>query len=258
METGHVAQGHSDQAGPYSSRFQGQDFGASWDAEVYRPGSWDSFIWELQREVLLGVAGELRAALGRPLRYLDFACGSGRVLCTLEPFAERSVGIDISDDMLAAARKKVRQATLVRGDFVANPKLVEGTFDLITSFRFFLNTEPEMRRAVLARLAERLDGPRARLVFNVHGNSTSVLGLRGLVPFAGGKANTMAVPEMRQLIDDAGLEIEAWYGHGLVPRRLHVGPLASITRVIDRLAAHPGQRWMRALSRDILFVCRRR
>ena len=51
----------------------------AWDRVVYAPGTYDSFIWSLQREIVVALASGLAAR--RPsIAYLDFACGTGRVL----------------------------------------------------------------------------------------------------------------------------------------------------------------------------------
>src|SRR6266568_3188375 len=38
--------------------------------------------------------------------YLDFACGTGRIISSIEQFATYSCGIDISESMLQSARSK--------------------------------------------------------------------------------------------------------------------------------------------------------
>src|SRR5947209_6520021 len=44
-------------------------------------------------------------------RYLDFACGTGRITRLLEAMAERSYGIDVSPGMLELARRRCPRTT---------------------------------------------------------------------------------------------------------------------------------------------------
>jgi len=63
---------------------------------------------------------------------LDIGCGTGAVLQRLQPFAERVVGVDLSQNMLARARAHLGpEPTLLRGDFLK--MYWEERFDLITS-----------------------------------------------------------------------------------------------------------------------------
>jgi malonyl-CoA O-methyltransferase len=63
---------------------------------------------------------------------LDLACGSGRYLQLLrERGACRPVGLDLSEEMLAQARRYQVGLALVRAPFLALP-FAGGTFDLIT------------------------------------------------------------------------------------------------------------------------------
>ena len=48
----------------------------------------------------------------KPSQLLDFACGTGRVLACVEPLARTVDGIDISENMVAVARKRCQRARL--------------------------------------------------------------------------------------------------------------------------------------------------
>lgn len=239
----------------YAQAFQAGDAGTAWDKVVYSRASYDTFIWELQQPRLLSVARHVAAA-SPGARMLDFACGTGRVLAAIEPFAQEAVGLDISPAMLAAARSKVQRATVLCGNILDSPDLLGADFDMITAFRFFLNTEPSLRLPIMKALAQRLRGPESRLVFNVHGNTSSVLGLyRVARPLAKNRnARTMSYTETKRLAEDAGLKVEACYGYGLTPRRLYSTPLGPLLRRIDTWAA--SQQPLARLTRDLLFICR--
>jgi SAM-dependent methyltransferase len=236
--------------------FQDHGSGVAWDAHVYSPGTYDWFIWEMQQKWLREVAASVRAAVGS-LSHLDFACGTGRVLAATDGLATARTGIDLSADMVSVAQTKLPHAEFRIGDILESPNLIDHDFDLITAFRFFLGTEPAVRDPIMASLATHLSGPRARLVFNIHGNDWSVLGLKrrlGGTRWVGDGGVTMSLPEVVRMVDAAGLKVVEWRGYGLSPRALHRKPW--IGRSIDRLSGGlPVTRWF---SKDLVVVCRLR
>ena len=68
----------SAEAEAYAARFQDEGSGSSWEDAVYGDGTYDSFIWTLQKEHLWPAV--LQVMKGRRVALLDFACGTGRVL----------------------------------------------------------------------------------------------------------------------------------------------------------------------------------
>ena len=126
---------------------------------IYRP---------VHRAVLQAVARP-SVPLGRAL---DLACGTARLtfdLASRYPGA-MAVGLDVSQGMLAAARRRLRERTppLVRGDAYALP-FADGSFELVTStiaYHWLLDAEAALReirrvlrpggRLVLGTLVARL------------------------------------------------------------------------------------------------------
>jgi SAM-dependent methyltransferase len=110
--------------------------------------------------------------LGRRERYLDFACGTGRMLSALAPFFQEVIGVDVSESMVSAARLKVEKAAFHIVDLTTQD-ISMGQFDLITAFRFFGNAEPTLRREALRVLRSKLrdDG---LLVLNNHRNPSAL------------------------------------------------------------------------------------
>jgi len=105
-------------------------------------------------------------------RYLDFACGTGRILSVVAPLAREAIGVDVSASMLDVARAKVPVARLVHAD-ITREGVDLGTFDVATAFRFFGNAQDELRKAVLRALALRIrDG--GHLIINSHRNPRSL------------------------------------------------------------------------------------
>ncbi len=107
-------------------------------------------------------------------RYLDFACGTGRITRRIEPRAIESVGGDISDSMLDAARSKCQSTTFVCADLTRDGAQL-GLFDLVTSFRFFGNAQDDLRESALAVINRHLQ-PGGYLIINNHRNPNSLLG----------------------------------------------------------------------------------
>lgn len=226
--------------------------GDEWDQLFCDEGTYHSFIWALQRPVLEQLTRELARA--RPgLEYLDFACGSGRVLSALSPLVAKPTGIDISPDMAAIAAKKVPQAMVIVGDILDTPDIVGDHYDLITAFRFFLNTLPGIRVPILTSLAARLRDERSRLVFNIQGNAWSLEGIGSRLD----ARNTMSRFDVRALVDAAGLKIERWSGFGVCPAcRERLRSFQPLARWIDRAASRTPV--AKHVSRDLLFECRRK
>ena len=109
----------------------------------------------------------------------------------------------------------------------------------------------------MASLARRLRGPDSRLVFNIHGNATSSLALTSMYRRlrGWGPAWLMSHREVRSLVEGSGLQIVERVGFGLWPHRLYRTPIGPALRAADRLAL--GNRFLRSVSHDVIYVCRR-
>lgn len=101
-------------------------------------------------------------------KYLDFACGTGRVTSLIAPHARVCVGVDISESMLDAAKRKLPTVRFVHADLTKEERDL-GQFDLVSAFRFFGNAQAELRETVLGVL-ERLVAPGGYLLANNHRN----------------------------------------------------------------------------------------
>ena len=105
-------------------------------------------------------------------RYLDFACGTGRITQVVAPLARESVAVDISTTMLEVARKKCPGVRFVQAD-VTRENRDFGLFDVVTAFRFFGNAEDELRAEALSALCPLLR-PGGHLILNSHRNPFSL------------------------------------------------------------------------------------
>ena len=228
---------------------------ATWYEDVvYRPGSYDSWVWMHEQPWLVDVV-ERRAQAGRTRRLLDFACGTGRILSFLAPRFDEAVGVDISQAMLDRAAEKVEPTTtLLCGDVTHDAALLDGSFDVITAFRFFLNAQPDLREAALAVLARHLrdDGV---LVTNFHGNTWSLRAPGYLVEKYVRRrpvTNRISYRQVKRLFARHGLRIVEFRGIGLVTPRLlrALGP-GRAERLEALLARFPR---LQFLAVDLAFV----
>jgi SAM-dependent methyltransferase len=126
----------------------------------------DKYMADWERQHLCRVVGELFPEAVP--RYLDFACGTGRVTSTVAPMARASVGVDISGSMIEVARRKLPGTEFHLCDLTSGTPDI-GRFDLVTAFRFFGNAQPELRESAMRTLAERLR-PGGFLIINNHRN----------------------------------------------------------------------------------------
>jgi SAM-dependent methyltransferase len=224
-----------------------------YDQVMYAADSYDTFIWGVEEPILRAVASSLVPPPGG-LSFLDFACGTGRIAAALAALPTQILGVDISPDMLSAARVKVPNAQFRAGDILTQPEVAPGPYDLITAMRFFVNTEDEMRRRVMPVLGSLLAGPDSRLIFNVHMNALNLFASQVYRRLRGWPAyRTMTYGQARKLVHDSGLEIVEVQGFGLVPRRLHRGPLAAVARWLDRNTG--GNTPFKRVCRDLVFIC---
>jgi len=235
----------------YRDSHQDPSKGRQYD-DHYATDSWSAFQWEREQQVLDAILQ--RWDPHAPISLLDFACGTGRIVGYLESKVSYSTGVDVSEPMLAEARRRLRRTRLIDGDITREDVLRGETFNLITAFRFFANAQPDLRAEAMQALAERL-APDGLLVLNNHHNLGSPymrllrMHLRGRV--AGFRF--LAPKEMRRLVDDAGLRVVDTYGVGF----LHV-PRVRIPRPALRIVENRLSRiqWLSRYADDLILVCK--
>jgi SAM-dependent methyltransferase len=229
---------HASRGDTYDTRLAGQPF----DAYMAR---WEA--WWLPRVV------KALHPDGVP-RYLDFACGTGRITATVAPLARESVGVDVSASMLAQARAKCAGTRFLEADLTREP-LDIGTFDLATSFRFLGNAQDELRDAALAAIVARLrDG--GHLIVNSHCNP---LALQSLLHRATGGRHGMDLHygKLVRLLRRHGLRVTARHpiGFWLYRSRLLADP--AILDAPDAREHRFGAGWLTWLAPDALIVARK-
>ena len=235
-----------------TSHVGAESWAQDYDGKLFAPGSFDAAMWEREQRLLDRI---LDQHVSRRGSYLDFACGTGRVLSYVEPHFWAAVGLDISDTMLAVARERAPNVKLVQADATRNPAaLGNRRFDFVTAFRFFLNAQPALRDDAMAFLASTLRDRTSLLLFNVHGNrySTRAL-LAAKAMFTREQFASMSVRDSFKLAERHGLEVVEWYGIG------------SYDKSLLRLAPMRAWRWAEAVAPlpkrcnvYLYFLCRRR
>jgi ubiquinone/menaquinone biosynthesis C-methylase UbiE len=110
-------------------------YGAGGFAERDRPG------WE---EELAALEAALRSL--PPARTLDVACGTGYLTRWLPG---EVVGLDQSDGMLAIARERLPDATLVKADALEPLPFANGSFDRVFTGHFYGHLERDARERFL-------------------------------------------------------------------------------------------------------------
>jgi SAM-dependent methyltransferase len=176
------------------------DKGSVYDATIAGL-PWDAYMARWEAAYLREVVPALVRGAGR---YLDFACGTGRITEVVSPLVHESVGVDLSESMLAEARLKCPGTRFVRADLTSEDADI-GEFDLATSFRFLGNAEPELRRKALNAIARRLR-PQGFLIVNNHRNPRAI---GTMFATLGGNRHDMDLTHavLVRLLDDAGFRI---------------------------------------------------
>lgn len=201
--------------------------------EGYYAELWRQIEKPLLREILTRLRDEGAVSC------LDFACGTGRIAAIAEQLFPSSTGVDISESMLEVARTQCTRTNFEVRDITRTE--MEGGFDVITAFRFFLNAEDSLRNEALVALKKCL-APGGTLLVNVHVNRTSLLGFAyGLRNRFAGQviANTLGFEEICALLKAHGLVVKRVHWYGFYPRTgWRLGFLAKwLIRPVDRLFA---------------------
>ncbi len=238
----------------YRNSHVGEGFGDYYDGLI--AGKYDGVVWERFVRPFLEDTLKSERSDGKS-RYLDFACGTGRITTVGANLFQDATGIDISADMVAVARHRAPSCGYVVADITREPDAVAGMFDCITAFRFFLNAEPLLREQAMAWLAAHAV-PGAALIGNIHMNPYSLSGAATVVAnrvFAK-PVNYMSRHGMQALLSRHGFALEHWRGfrfmptlkgHAVLPGKLQAG--------LDGWMAHGP---LQLLGSDQVFIARRR
>jgi SAM-dependent methyltransferase len=234
MPRGPPSKGMFALAQSYSTHFETRDTAHKYETGEYAPGTYADLLWRIEQDQLRAIVEEMKKTRPR-LEALDFASGTGRITAFMENLADAVTGIEISQSMCDIALKKVRHARILCADILAPGSPIEGKYDLITAFRFFLNADPSLRLPALKSLAARLKDRQSVLVFNNHGNlwSHKLLlwpfhQLRRLGKGRGVTGNYLTAAAMLPLLAEAGLQLQRTFPSGFYSPKIL--PLAGYDR----------------------------
>jgi len=222
--------------------------------KTYERGYYAAQWREIERPLLKSVLEKLRAS-GKK-RYLDFACGTGRIMSLATTVFEDVSGVDISDDMAQHARANSPEATIhAPRDITRDP--LDSRYEVISAFRFFLNAQPELRKNVLAAMGA-MQQPGDALVCNVHVNSKSPMGLAYRVRnrlLGREVAATLGLEKFRSLLDEMHYDIEEVYYYSYWPRLGSKAPALQerLLTIFEKVKLMP-----RGMAQSFLLVCRKR
>jgi len=240
----------------YRDSHTGPDKGKSYQ-KVFTEMKYERYIWSLEKKILNEIIKKYLVNK-KQIRYLDFACGTGRIINFLEENMFESIGVDVSESMLNIALETVKKSKIIKADITKKNIFNDNYFDFITAFRFFLNAQQELREDALNVISNILkeDG---YFVFNIHLNKTSIYfrvaclycKIKGL----DSEINAVSVKEVNQLIEKTGLQIISTYHYGLIPifnedTKIPIWLIAPFEKIISRIP------YFKTLSCYLIFVCK--
>ena len=229
----------------YRESYQGEARANWYENKVYEKGGFDEMLWHAEKTILTTMLGQCWPSM-KGLKILDFACGTGRITEFLEslPDTDKIDALDISEGMVDIARTKTRNVNFIVGDILENPDVINEEYDLITTFRFVLLAEADLRGKVFERLSKAVQTTGGKIAVGIHGNPISrrfFVHCREFVfrvPLEN-RTKSFSIGDMRLLATSAGLKIDAIEGVGFVPRTLFkiLGPKISysIEKMICRI-----------------------
>lgn len=212
-----------------------------------------SMVWRLEQRALdLLLADLFPSGVGS---YLDFACGTGRILSYIGTRARSAVGVDISPSMLEVAAQNAPFARLVEADLTSADPLGDEAFDLVSSFRFFPNAEPALRSQAIEAI-ERHIAPGGYLVFNNHKSRTSLV--RRIAHLLGREVDpvVMSRDEVTSLLAEVGLEVVRAFPIASLPFTEQNMPLpAALVEPIEAVAMRLPA--FEAISANVIYAATR-
>lgn len=206
----------------YSEKFISSEAVESYDNDEYSQLSVSNLLWQIEQEILFEIVSNLASKL--ELRYLDFACGTGRITSFIEPFVASSTGIDISSEMISRACKRTVKTKFFCKD-ITKENMIEASYNLITSFRFLSNVDSNLRVLILLSLRQRME-PEAILIVNTHTNPFSYKIFFIILNYArklfGMSIHTKYLSKRRfqKILDDAGFDVIQVIGYGFMPGKI--------------------------------------
>jgi ubiquinone/menaquinone biosynthesis C-methylase UbiE len=239
----------------YRNSHTAQDKGISYQ-KSFTDLKYRKYIWSWEKKILNKVLKKYFINK-KQIKYLDFACGTGRIIHFLEENMFESIGIDISESMLKIALENVKKSKILKIDITRKKIFDDNYFDFITAFRFFLNAQPELREEALNAISKILkqDG---YFVFNIHLNKNSmffrIACLFRKIKGADYDICAVSIKEINQLIEKTDLQIISTYHYGLIPifndnTKIPIWLIDPFEKFASRIS------YFKYLSKYLIFVC---
>ena len=240
-------------ASDYTKVFQDAGAAEKYENITYAPDSYASRINERQQAYLRGLIA--REFGGRPPVQHDFACGTGRVIRTLDGLVREAHGYDTSAEMMGKAAEVGSRANWhqVPVDGPTPRPVDAGLPAIVTMFRLLLNVDDAVRDRALAFAAAALPTRSAGLlVVENHGNASSLRHLRARRHSGQKWFAELSHGDIGQLLARHGFEVVERRGFSMLTPSLHAHSLA---RAADAAARRvPGSA---ALAVNVLYAARR-
>lgn len=221
----------------YPTHFTSPDDVRTYD-RLFESDACERICWSVQGHLLCARLRELRSGCASEnSRALDFACGTGRITRVVRDSGWDVTGMDASAAMIDYA-SELLPALDFRQGLLGNTETGEwlasiGQFDLITAFRFFLNTPSEQRAPILKLLVELL-GPNGHIVVNNHGSGPSLRNL-GLRLRRKEGSTTLGQRDFVTMLTNAGLRVERQWGGQIFSRSLYALPrIGKVFSILER------------------------
>jgi len=198
----------------YKYSHMSKDYGKRY-SKTYSEGYY-YYQWELlEKDLLISLLKEEKERGAKT--YLDFACGTGRLLKEGEIIFESSYGYDVSESMLDICKDTCQNSTIKCLDITETE--TNEKFDVITAFRFFLNAEMELKEIILQELHKLLNDDGV-LIANIHTTPTSPMGIAYRIrnKLKGNNTPTLSLKEFETILNKNGFEIISSQYYGFLPR----------------------------------------
>lgn len=227
--------------------------GPTYDATLAQT-PFDAYMAEWERRHLVRIVAELFPC--GPRRYLDFACGTGRITGTVAPMSKVSLGVDISASMIDEARRKLPGVEFHQCDLTTSERDF-GKFDLVTAFRFFGNAQPELREGAMRAIADRML-PGGWLMINSHRNPFALYAILDRLTGGVDHGMDLHIGKVRDLLGRHGLSVRHMFPIGAWMFRSRMlqsyRPDDDVAVANERRFSH--SRWS-ALAPDVIVVAQR-
>jgi len=143
--------------------------------------------------------------------------------------------------MLYQAGENVPGVRLICANILEQPGDVPGDMDIVTAFRFLLLSEPQLHRACINALVQKLRSSDSIMVLNTHGNPRSFRALASLrnrlLKRDQDPLPSFSLRQLHELAQTCGLRIVGAAGCGFIPPFLAKRLPRSIYQAAERILA---------------------